>query len=211
MVSTNLSWEAHYSSIFNKAYKMLGLLCLSLSSNIHAEAKKHLYISFVHPQLLFCSILWKPYLIKDNRLIEHIQQCATKFILNDYTNDHKTCLLELNLFPLMYTLDISDTVFLIKSIKFLSHAFNIVDFVTFISGKTRLANNHKLQPTRSSNALSNNFYSNRIAGIWNALPVVDCDLGIPAIKFHLKMSYGITLSKLLVLPIPVLFHFCVHS
>jgi len=78
----------------------------------------------------------------------------------------------------MYTLDINDIIFLIKSIKFPSDSFNIKDFVIFISGNTRLANNHKLQHTRSSNVLNNN----RIARIWNVLPVVDCNLCIPTIK-----------------------------
>jgi len=137
---------------------MLDLLRRSFSSNIHVEAKKQLYISLVCSQLLFCSILWKPHLIKDINLIERIQRCAIKFILNDYTSDYKTRLLKLKLLPLMFTLNINDIIFLIKSIKFPSNSLNIMDFVTFISGNSRLANNHKLQHTRSSNVLSNNFY-----------------------------------------------------
>ena len=74
MISSNLSWEAHYNYILSKAYKMLGLLRISFSSNIHIEAKKHFYISLVHSQMLFCSILWKPYLIKDINLIERIER-----------------------------------------------------------------------------------------------------------------------------------------
>jgi len=126
--------------------------------------------------LLFCSILWKPHLIKDINLIERIQRHAAKFILNNYTRDYKTHLIKLKLLFLMYTLDINDVIFLIKSIKFPSNPFNIKDFITFVYGNTRLANNHKLQHTRSSNVLSNNFYFNRIARICNALPVVDCNL-----------------------------------
>ena len=82
---------------------------------------------------------------------------------------HKTCLLKLNLLPLMHTLNISDIVFLIKSIKFPSDTFNINNFVTFISGSTQLANNHKLQHTRSLNVLSNNFYC---LNMEYALPVI---------------------------------------
>ena len=56
-----------------------------------------------------------------------------------------------------------------------------------ISTQHTIQNNstHKLQHTRRLNVLSNNFYFNRIARIWNALPVVDCDLSIPTIKFYL--------------------------
>jgi len=65
MISSNLSWEAHYNSIISKAYKMLGLLHRSFTSNIHVEAKKRLHISMVRSQLLFCSVLWKPHLLNN--------------------------------------------------------------------------------------------------------------------------------------------------
>jgi len=145
--------------------------------------KKQLYISIAHSQLLFYSILWKPHLIKDINLIERIQKRATKFILNDYTIDYKTRLLKLKLLLLVYTFDINDIIFLIRSIKFPSNSFNIKDFefITFISGNSRLANNHKLQHAHKK--LCNNFYFNRIARIWNALPVVDCNLSILPLNF----------------------------
>jgi len=91
-----------------------------------------LYLTIVRSQLLFCSILWKPHLIKDINLIEKIQRFATKFFLNDYTSDYKTRLLKLKLLPLMHILDINDIIFLINSRKFPSNSFNIIDFVTFI-------------------------------------------------------------------------------
>ena len=153
MISSDLSWEAHYNNINSKAYKMLGLLRRSFTSNIHVS----LYISMVHSQLLFCSVLWKPHLLKNINAIERIQRWATKYILNDYSSDYKTCLIKLKILPLMYTFDINDVMFLIKSIKFPSEAFNITNFATFISGNTQLANNNKLQHTRSSNIISNNF------------------------------------------------------
>ena len=57
---------------------------------------------------MFCSTLWKPYLLKDIRQLEQLQRCATKYILNDYTSNYKSRLLELKIFPLMYVLDICD-------------------------------------------------------------------------------------------------------
>ena len=48
--------------IISKAYRMLGLLRRSFSTNITAISKKHLYISLVRSQLMFCSTLWKPYI-----------------------------------------------------------------------------------------------------------------------------------------------------
>ena len=68
MISSKLC-EAHYNYILSK---MLGLLRRSFSSNIHIEAKKHLYISLVRSQMLFCMEA-----ISNQRLIKRIQRQAT--------------------------------------------------------------------------------------------------------------------------------------
>ena len=59
--------------------------------------KKATYIVLVQSQLMHGSQLWNPYSIKDITILERIQRRATKFILNDYVSDYKSCLLELNL------------------------------------------------------------------------------------------------------------------
>ena len=60
---------------------------------------------------MFCSTLWKPYLLKDIRQLEQLQRRTTKYILNDYTSNYKSRLLELKILPLMYVLDICDIKF----------------------------------------------------------------------------------------------------
>ena len=87
------------------------------STNITAISKKHLYISLVRSQLMFCSTLWKPYLLKDIRQLEQLQHRAMKYILNDYTSNYQSRLLELKILPLMYVLDICDIMFLSKALK----------------------------------------------------------------------------------------------
>ena len=57
---------------------------------------------------MFCSTLWKPYLLKDIRQLEQLQRHTTKYILKDYTSNYKSRLLELKILPLMYVLDICD-------------------------------------------------------------------------------------------------------
>ena len=93
-------------------------------------------ISLVRSQLMFCSSLWKPYLLKDIRQLEQLQRRTTKYILNDYTSNYKSRLLELKILPLMYVLDMCDIMFFIKSLKAPTNAFNVTDYNKFTSGNT---------------------------------------------------------------------------
>ena len=99
--SNTLSWREHYEMITSKAYKSLGLLRRVFKNSHCPEARKCLYISIVRPNLLYCSLLWRPYLIKDIDLLERVQRRATKFILSDYSSDYKTRLIQLGTLPLI--------------------------------------------------------------------------------------------------------------
>jgi len=81
----------------------------------------------------------------------------------------------------MYLLDISDIMFFIKCLKTPNSAFNIKNYINFISGGTRLATSNKLQHNRSSNVLSANFYFNLLPRIWNALLIINCNLNVATI------------------------------
>ena len=80
--STDLHWTEHYNIIIAKAYQTLGLLRRTFSVSSTA-AKKQLYISLVRSQLLYCSKLWRPQLLKDVFTLERVQRRATKYILNN--------------------------------------------------------------------------------------------------------------------------------
>jgi len=56
---------------------------------------------------------------------------ATKYILNDFTSDCKTRLINLSLLPLIYILDLYNILFFVKSIKNPSNSFNIKNYVDF--------------------------------------------------------------------------------
>ena len=81
--STDLHWTEHYNIIIAKAYQTLGLLRRTFSVSSTA-AKKQLYISLVKSQLLYCSQLWRPQLLKD----VIITSCHTKCNLSSYTSYH---------------------------------------------------------------------------------------------------------------------------
>ena len=75
IISSDLDWSDHFQYISSQAYKTFG-------NSIHA--KKLLYLSLVHPKLIYCSCVWPPHLIKDIVSLEKVQRRATKFILNDF-------------------------------------------------------------------------------------------------------------------------------
>ena len=137
IITQNLTWENHYKLISGKAYKILGLIRRSFSGNGPVETRKRLYISLVHSQILYCSQVWRPYLIKNINMLERIQRRATKWILNDYQSSYRSCLVTLHLLPLMYVYEMNDIMFFIKSYKQQSSHFNITEYVQFSTSNTR--------------------------------------------------------------------------
>ena len=126
IVSADLNWHPHYQLITSKAYKMLGLLHRVFSGSIFESAKFSLY-TLIHSQLLYCSPIWHPYLLRDIHCLELVQQKATKFITNYSDLDYRNRLIKLKLLPLMMEYEIIDVKLLVKLIKFPSDHFNICD------------------------------------------------------------------------------------
>lgn len=186
ILSTDLSWRHHYSHISAKAYKTLGLLRRAFSHAANTLTKKSLYLALVRSQLLYCSPLWHPYHLNDITLLERIQRRATKYILNDFTSNYKSRLINLNLFPLMYILDLYDILFFVKSIKNPSASFNIRNYVDFCQLSTRSSANNKLKHVFSSTNKQSNFYFKRLPRIYNALPPLDLKQSFITIKVYLK-------------------------
>ena len=181
----DLSWTEHYNCIISKAYKTLGLLRRTFKSN-NIQTKKLLYISLVRSQLVYCSQIWRPHLIRDILLLERVQRRATKYILNDYNLSYESHLKQLHLLPLMYTYELNDLLFFIKSLKFPTSYFDISKYIRFSNYSTRATSAHKLNysisPTSSTNPYS---FFNRIIRLWNTAPVINLSLSIDTIKRHL--------------------------
>jgi len=66
-IRDDLSWNQHYDP---KAYRMLGLLRCSFSEFQSVSAKRALYLSLVRSQVIYCSIIWRPILIKHITLVK---------------------------------------------------------------------------------------------------------------------------------------------
>ena len=155
IITQNLTWESQYKLISGKTYKILGLICRSFSGNGPVETRKKLYISLVRSQILHCSQVWRPYLIRN--IIERIQRRATKWILNDYQSSYRSRLVTLHLLPLMYVYEMNDTMFFIKSYKQQSSHFNITEYVQFSTSNTRFGASEKMVHRRCSSNTAQNF------------------------------------------------------
>ena len=88
--------------------------------------------------------------------------------------------------PLMYTYEIANILFFIKSIRNPTSSFNINNYITFYTGSSRFAKAHKLQYSYVANNISRHSYFNRIPQLWNALPVINLNYSIDTINKQLR-------------------------
>ena len=197
LVSDDLSWSAHYDLLCSRAYKILGLLRRVFNNVFAIAAKKRLYISLVRSQLTYCSVVGRPHLIKDITTLEKIQRCASKYILSDFSSDYKSRLTSLNMLPLMMQLELYDVLLFIKSLKYPSESFNILDFVSFCSGSSRSAAHLRLQlsPANRSTNHIRHFYFSRLPRLWNYLPTINLEKSVMSIKSDITAFFWSRLQQ----------------
>ena len=189
MFSSDLSWSDHIDYVTAKCYKVIGLLRRAFSSSLPVLIKKQLYLLLVRSHLSYCSVLWRPHLLKDVEKLENIQRRATKYILNDYASDYKSRLISLNLLPLSMVLELNDIVFFLRSLQSPSDSFDILQFVSFSSTCTRSSSGFKLKHTPSTTNYGRHFYFVRLPHLWNALPTPDTSLSTNVLIQRIKSFF----------------------
>ena len=189
MFSSDLSWSDHIDYVTAKCYKVMGLLRRAFSSSLPVLIKKQLYLLLVRSHLSYCSVLWRPHLLKDVEKLEKIQRRATKYILNDYASDYKSRLISLNLLPLSMVLELNDIVFFLRSLQSPSDSFDILQFVSFSNTCTRSSSGFKLKHTPSTTNYGRHFYFVRLPHLWNALPTPDTSLSTNVLIQRIKSFF----------------------
>ena len=98
LLSNNLSWSAHISSVCAKARQILGLLYRRFYSYTNPDALKQLYLSLVRPHLEYACQIWDPHLIKDKKSLEGVQKFGLKLAAHQWDCSYED-LLELFQLP----------------------------------------------------------------------------------------------------------------
>ena len=205
-VSEDLSWTSHHTSIMSKAYSKMGMIRCAFSCFCPVSTKLKLYISLIRSQLLYGSQLWRPMLIKDIQKLERVQRRATKFILVDASSNYKSRLLTLGLLPLMMVYELNDIMFFINNLKSRTRSFDILQFVSFSSSKTR-SGSVKLVYKRSLINAEKNFYFSRLVKLWIALPVLDLTVSPLTLRAKLKKLLWAVFVDKFDPTIPCTYHF----
>ena len=79
IIDMELTFEKHIATKVKKANGIMGLIRRSFSF-LDGETFKKLYTSFVRPHLEYANPVWSPHLRKHIRLLESVQEGATKLV-----------------------------------------------------------------------------------------------------------------------------------
>lgn len=172
-ITENLKWELHVNKIasagFQRSYQVLKSFN---SSNIWTLLKA--YTTFIRPTLEYATTIWSPYFEKDKTTIEKVQKFFTRKVFqrcNISYSSYADRLYKLNIKSLEYRRLEFDLFMFYKII------YGVVDvektiFFTIRNLKYN-TRSHDLcvRPKLSNkNLLEHNFFVNRCAPVWNALP-----------------------------------------
>ena len=117
-----------------------------------------------------------------------MEKFKEEYILSDYISDYKSRLIQLGILPLMYIFKLANIVFFIKSVKYPTDKFNILDYIGFNTGSTKFAK-QKLRHKQAKTNLIINSYFYRVPRLWNSLPVIDLSYPLATIKYKLKAYF----------------------
>lgn len=166
----DFDFSAHIDSMISKAYGKLGFIKRKSTNFSNLKTLTVLYCSFVRSKLEYCSIIWNPYFINKNLLIERVQNNFLRFLYfkkfncsPNYTSSSDLQRL-FNIPTLKSRRDISSLLFFYKVIHYMIDCPEILHLIYF-SVKCHNLRNYDLFviPLCRSNYLKNHpiyrFYS----------------------------------------------------
>ena len=169
-IEPTLKFSSHVARVANKAHQILGLIHRSFIY-IDAPLLKQLYTALVRPHLEYGNPVWHPFLKKDIRLLERVQQRATRMVPTLRHLRYEDRLKVLDLPSLAYRRLRGDA---IETYKHLHGIYNVDSTVLFplnqSAGVTTRGHCLKLQKRDCKTCVRANFLGLRIVNFWNNLP-----------------------------------------
>ena len=100
LLTTNLSWSAHITSICSKAKKILGLIYRRFYGSADQTTLKQLYLSLVRPHLEYACQIWDPHLVKDQKMLENVEKFGCRLAAHHWDASYQELLELFELQPL---------------------------------------------------------------------------------------------------------------
>ena len=188
LLTADLSWSPHISSICLKARRILGLIYRRFYGNVSQDALKQLYLSLVRPHLEYGCQVWNPHLVKDREALENVQKFACRIATAHWDENYETLLQFLNIQPLQERRIHARLGLLYRILYKLSHfpegTFELRNNI--LSGR----NSHQLELQVPFARTNPYFYSfvPHTTSLWNSLSkdVINSSTSYHSFKYHLR-------------------------
>ena len=92
LLSTDLSWTPHITSVCSKAEQILGLLYRRFYNHAEGATLKQLYLSLIRPHLEYACPIWDPHTMKDKVLLEDVQKFAFRMTTKQWDSEYQELL-----------------------------------------------------------------------------------------------------------------------
>ena len=171
-ISSNLSWDSHFSHIVLNANRMLGLLKRTCPLINDIKIRKTLYLALVKSQISYATVVWSPASVNLRAILERVQRRVTRWILRTRIGEmtYTQRLLTHRLLPLTEDRELKDLAFLYNFISGYTD-LNIGRYVSFTTqGRFRSKNpTLVLKPAYCKTATFQSSFFNRIVKPWNII------------------------------------------
>jgi len=155
-INSSLKFHQHTSITVNKANRVLSVISKSFM-HLDVHMLSSLYRFLVQPILECTNLVWGPFFITDQQLIEKVQKRATRLITCLSTLSYPERLRILNLPSLMYRCKRGDMIFMFQLI---NNLFNIdpSDLLTYLPCIITRGHSHKLYKPLATRLCRCNFF-----------------------------------------------------
>ncbi|KAI8517880.1 hypothetical protein Bbelb_038970 [Branchiostoma belcheri] len=168
IVDRKLKFHAHCTAAANKAFRILGLVKKSFQ-RLDKTTVPLLYKTMVRPIIEYGNVIWGPYSIGDQELLNRVQHKATRLVPGFREISYEDRLRRLQLPTLEHRRKRGDVIQVFKFVK----GFDRVDpgrlFNLNVDGRTR-GHPYKIAKPQAKKLTRSNSFSVRAINAWNSLP-----------------------------------------